>query len=162
MDAVKFKKIVQQIVREEIKKSVKPMIKECLGELMLEQMAHRPLDNTKKAITLRESSAAVDMSEYDEYPSMTSKPSMDRSALAEMLGYGDMTQQANSFHAKPAVPSIVPGQQGNMITLDSRISDEGNVLPITQDQIPDAVLKAMNRDYRPLMQQFNTNSGVGA
>lgn len=154
MKTQQFKQIVRKIVQEELAKSIRPVMKEVMAEMLMEMAVTRGgtllTDNTHKAKTLREAAYMNSPEELDEYPTLGGK-TFDRQRMSEILGYGDM----NTF--KPSVE----GGSGLNITLDHAMNDNGTPVPINPNQIPDAVLKAMNRDYRPLMKELDKKKNNG-
>jgi hypothetical protein len=139
-----LKAYIQKLVKEEVAKVVPQLVRESLanafGQIILEatdMLAEevRPRGNTHKRVSLEES---VDM---EEYPSMNNR-TYDSSRMSEIMGHTPPKKMANGR---------------NMITVDTAMSEAGNPIPISPDQIPEAVLDAMNKDYRPLMKTLNKN-----
>jgi hypothetical protein len=147
MNVEKFKQVVRGIVREELQKNIRTQIKEVMAEMLVEMAVNKqPLNNSNKAKTLREASF-LDESELEEYPTMKARPGMDKARMAELLGYGDLAGGS---------------QRGGQITIDSLVTESGVEVPIPQNQIPDELIQAFNRDYRPLMKALEQKKTNGS
>lgn len=146
MNTEQFKAVVRKLVQEEIKASVKPMIKEALGEIMLEQMTAQPrMGNVSKATALREASY-MGGNEFDEYPTM-SRPISAGANLAAMMG-----METPSLGGNYGIPSM-----SGLNLPDAAISagEQGQPVPIHPEQVPAAVVKAMNTDYRSFLKDMD-------
>jgi hypothetical protein len=148
MNSDKFKQVVRLIVKEEISKQARGLIKEVMAEMLVEMAMNKGdviSNNSSKGKTLREASF-LDASELEEYPTMKpTQPGFNKNQLAQMLGYGDITGHAVSH-----------GQ----ISVDKIVTETGTEIPISPTQIPDELMKAFNKDYRPLMKALEAKKGI--
>lgn len=142
-----FRQMIQEIVKREVSQIVPLMVREVMAGMLMEIAVSRHenspvLENTKKAKTLREVSYANSPAESDVYSTM--KAPVDRDELAAILGYGDLVQSRRT----------------DLISVDHAmpIADNASPIPISPNQVPEAVIKAMNTDYRAFMQSLNNSA----
>jgi hypothetical protein len=153
-------KLVRRIVQEEVRKIIPVLIEQVndiapalireaivggMGKLVMEAADNnRGVDrraiakmadsvNGHKRTSLMEQYQIED--EVDEY---------------ETLGGGTMTTETG-FRTPVAIRhNSLPGGE---ITIDAALSDNGNVIPIRPEQVPEAVKAAMNKDYREILKR---------
>jgi hypothetical protein len=139
-----LKKLIEAIVRREIQSLVPQLVKESLlGVLLEHNLGGKQInpvasfgvpDNSYKRQMLQQNINEASGVGYEDYPEM------NRSRIAEMMGYGDMG-----------------GGTGGLITVDSMAGegDGASPRPIHPSQIPPDVMAAMNRDYSALVKAWD-------
>jgi hypothetical protein len=146
-----LKKILEQMVRAEVNRVVPMLVKEemlkVMGGMLMEgrrpeREAHiddeRPFTgNSNKRRELMQSAQ-----DHDE-----TEPQFDRASLAEQMGYGEYASGASR-------------RSGRKVMLDSRITENGNVIPINPSEVPDSVMEAINRDYSGLIKAWEEKKRV--
>jgi hypothetical protein len=133
-----LRKLVEQLVRKEVQAQLPRLVKEVMANLILESNIGESYSEPRP---IRETVGLDD--EFEEYPTM-GKRVMDTSHLSSMMG----------------APSLNSGMRpdANLITIDSAMTENGNQIPISPNQIPKEVLKAMNKDYSQILKKLNINT----
>lgn len=117
-----MKKLIEVMVQKEVRKLlpqlVPQVVKEIFSGLIMESKTTTPTisnGNSNKRVNLQESSGIS--KEYEEYPTM------DKTRMASLMGYGDMTPTAN----KPFI--------------SEKITEHGTVIPVDPN---DPAVKLVN------------------
>lgn len=141
-------RLIEALVRKELKeqlpKLVPQVVKEVMSNMILETKTSAPTpsySNSEKRRNLQEN---IRDDEYDEYPTMNRRPATSQN-LSNMVSWdGDM-------------PETFGHNGRDLITVDAAMStsETGNPIPIRPDQIPEGVLKAMNKDYSAILGRLN-------
>lgn len=147
-----LKKILEQMVRAEVNRVVPMLVKEemlkVMGGMLME--GRRPerevhIDNERpfagNSNKRRELMHAAQEPDEDT-------PQFDRASLAEAMGYGEYATTPRGSRA------------GRKVMLDSRITENGNVIPINPNDVPDSVMEAINRDYSGLIKAWEEKKRV--
>lgn len=147
MKVEQLRQLIRGMVKEALREEAKPVIKEILGEMLLEQLTtnNGSTGNSHKGRALREASF-INKEELEDYPTMGQRPVVDRSKMAEMLGYGD----------------LLPGRgsRSGEITVTHAMTEAGTPVEIPPDAIPEHLRRALNKDYRPLLKKLDQNNNV--
>ena len=125
-------KIIQEVVRREVKKEVQKIFIKQVSSPKKEVKYSK--DETINNI-LNETTG-LSKSQKDEYPTVTGK-AFDTNRMAELMGYSQ--------------PEEV---QRDMVAVDT-MKKAG----VTSEQVPEAVTKALTRDYSDLMKAMNKKKG---
>jgi hypothetical protein len=152
----KLIKLIEAMIRKEIKEQlprlVPQVVKEVMSNMILEANTSVPTpsySNSEKRRNLQENRNE----EFEDYPTMGARPktSMD---LASMVGWdGDAPGIGGA--------NFAPSRKNDMITVDSAISESGNIIPIRPEQVPEFVTNAVNKDYSGILSRLNVTKKNG-
>lgn len=147
MKKSELREIIREVVKEEIREhmaQVKKYVKTTVPIIIGESVAAYVDDKLEEASPPPKSKKrSINEAVADEDWPMLDKKILDvedrprlgnRSRLAEMLGYGD---------TKPT----------NLVT--SVVTESGVEVPINPNQVPDHLVKALNKDYSGYMKKLN-------
>lgn len=145
MKKSELKEIIREVVKEElrehmmqvkkyIKTTVPVMVGESVGTYIDDKLEEVSIPSKKRPIN--ESVDAEDWPMLDKkvFTSADRPRVADRSKLAAMLGYGDVS------------PSN---------TISTLVTDAGVEVPVNQTAIPDYLIKALNTNYSDYLKKLN-------
>jgi hypothetical protein len=142
-NADKLKKYISSLVEQEIRRTVPELVREVMaevvGNMIMESKAELPTANSHKRRSLQEASFGhpSEMEAYPDAPVRAQATGFDRSRMASLMGYGDVAPT----HAST----------GKTLIVSSAITEHGTDVPVDPNSLPDHVIDALTKDYRPVM-----------
>jgi hypothetical protein len=130
-----LRQLIETIVRKEVRAILPQVVKEVMANLIMEattsDVATEGYDNSAKRRQLLEQTRQETMSSMVGWDEEDGPPS-----------FGENAVRGN-------------GRNTGVNIVESRINENGNVIPIDPSQIPKNVLAAMNRDYSGVMASWS-------
>lgn len=140
-------KLIEAMVKKEVSKILPTLVPHVVKEVMVGMIMETtvsppPASNSTKRHNLMEGV----LEEFEEYPTMGTKHTTNN--MASLLQHS-------------RVGAVGLPYQSDEITLDHAVTEAGQPVPIDPSMVPEALRKAMNRDYRDFLKIVDTKKSNG-